>query len=102
MNGRGRVGRDYGSRNNPTIGDQANKRVTLYAIVENPSAQNQYAVIQTQDTHGGETFKLLIDCRSTHSFLSPRCLRKLKLDQFNDSGDGKWQGSFVKDRNKVP
>ena len=26
-----------------------------------------------------ETFELLIDCGSTHSFLSPRCLRKLKL-----------------------
>ena len=81
--GRGRGGRAYGARNNPTFGDEVNNRVTLYAAVDNPGAQNQYAVIQTEATHGGETFELLIDCGSTHSFLSPRCLRKLKLDQFN-------------------
>ena len=82
MNGSGR-GRAYGARNNPTVGEEANNRATLYAAVDNPGAQNQYAVIQTEATHGGETFELLIDCGSTHSFLSPRCLRKLKLDQLN-------------------
>ena len=55
----------------------------MYAIVDNLGAQNEYIVIQTQATHGGESFGLLVDSGSTLSFLSPRCLRKLKLDQFN-------------------
>ena len=52
MNGRGRGGRAYGARNNPTVGDQANDRATLYVVVDNPGAENQYVVIQTQATHG--------------------------------------------------
>ena len=36
MNGRGRGARAYGTRNNPTIGDQANERATLYATIDNP------------------------------------------------------------------
>ena len=83
MHERGRCGRVYGAINNPTIGDQANERETLYATVDNLGAQNQYTVIQTQATHGGESFELLVDCGSTHSFFNPRCLRKMKLDQFN-------------------
>ena len=70
MNGRGRGGRAYGARNNPTTGDQANDQATLYAAVDNPGAHNQYAFIQTQATHGGETLQLLIDCKSTSLLLS--------------------------------
>ena len=39
-------------------------------------------MIQTPATHQGVSFDLLIDCGSTHSFLSPKCLRKLRLDQY--------------------
>ena len=80
VNGRG--GRAYAAAAEPTVNDEANKRATLYAAIDNPGAQNQYAVIQTKAIHQGETFDLLIDCGSTHSFLSPKCLRKLKLNQY--------------------
>ena len=39
-------------------------------------------VIQVLATHEGKSFQLLIDCGSTHSYLSPRCLRKLRLNQY--------------------
>ena len=80
VQGRGLGGRNYAER--PTVGDEANERATLHAVIDNPGAQNQYAVIQTTAAHQGVLFELLIDCGSTHSFLSPKCLRKLKLNQF--------------------
>ena len=40
-------------------------------------------MIQTPANHQGVSFELLIDCGSTHSFLSPKCLRKLKLNQLS-------------------
>ena len=64
------------------MADEAGERAQLFAAIDNPGAPQQYAVIQTAATHQGEEFKILIDCGSTHSFLSPKCLRKLKLDQY--------------------
>ena len=54
----------------------------LHAAIDNRGAQNQYAVIQTPANYQGTVFELLIDCGSTHSFLSPKCLRKLGLNQY--------------------
>lgn len=77
-------GRGWGQRahvnaavRKPTVTDEVGERAQLFTAIDNPGAPQQYAV-----THQGEEFKLLIDCGSTHSYLSPRCLRKLKLDQY--------------------
>ena len=91
--GRGRVARIYGRPRGraaharatpaePTLADNANERAMLHAAIDNPGVQNQYAVIQTPANHQGEPFQRLIDCGSTHSFLSPKCLRRLKLNQY--------------------
>ena len=56
------------------MADEVGERAQIFAAIDNPGAPQQYAVIQTAATHQGEEFKLLIDCGSTHSFLSPRCL----------------------------
>ena len=98
VNGRG--GRAYAAATKPIVNDEANERATLYAAIDNPGAQNQYAVIQTKSIHQGETFDLLIDCGSTHSFLSPKCLKKIEAEpvpgESNDSGIGKWKRSALK------
>ena len=80
-NGNGRGGRAYASNARPTIADEANDHGRVHAAIDNLGACNQYAMIQTPANHQGVSFELLIDCGSTHSFLSPRCLKKLKLNQ---------------------
>ncbi|MCO5566674.1 hypothetical protein L7F22_020352 [Adiantum nelumboides] len=65
----------------PTLNDEEEERATLFTAIDNPGARQQYAVIQITANHQGEKFELLIDCGSTHSFLSPKCLRKLGLNQ---------------------
>ncbi|MCO5570694.1 hypothetical protein L7F22_024421 [Adiantum nelumboides] len=66
----------------PTLGDEADKRAVLHAAIDNPGARQQFSIIQAPGTHQGEKVEFLIDCGSTHSFLSPRCMRKLKLNQY--------------------
>ncbi|MCO5553037.1 hypothetical protein L7F22_006557 [Adiantum nelumboides] len=66
----------------PTLNDEEEERATLFVAIDNLRAREQYAVIQTTANHQGEKFKLLIDCGSTHSFLSSKCLRKLGLNQY--------------------
>ncbi|MCO5570999.1 hypothetical protein L7F22_024730 [Adiantum nelumboides] len=89
--GRGRAARIFGrdqGRNahahaafgNPTLGKR-HERATVYATIDNPVTQRQFAVIQTLATHQGKRFNFLIDCGRTHSFLSPKCLQKLQLNQ---------------------
>ncbi|MCO5599699.1 hypothetical protein L7F22_053804 [Adiantum nelumboides] len=86
--GRGRErGAERGARTfvavgEPTLNDDEEERATLFAAIDNPGARQQYAVIQTTANHQGEQFKLLIDCGNTHSFLSPKFLRKLGLNQY--------------------
>ncbi|MCO5611003.1 hypothetical protein L7F22_065251 [Adiantum nelumboides] len=92
--GRGRAARIFGRdqrRNahahaafrNPTLGE-GHERATIYAAIDNRRAQHQFTVIHTPATHQGKDFNFLIDCGSTHSFLSPKCLRKLQLNQQSD------------------
>ncbi|MCO5577039.1 hypothetical protein L7F22_030861 [Adiantum nelumboides] len=50
--------------------------------MDNPGARQQFAIIQALGTHQCKKVEFLIDCGSTHSFLSPRCMRKLKLNQY--------------------
>ncbi|MCO5552972.1 hypothetical protein L7F22_006492 [Adiantum nelumboides] len=66
----------------PTVGDEADERAVLHAVIDNPGACQQFAIIQAPDTHQGEKVESLIDFGSTHSFLSPRCMRKLRLNQY--------------------
>ena len=42
-------------------------------------------MLQTPAEYQGKTFTLLIDSGSTHSFLSPRCVRNLSLHEYPDS-----------------
>ncbi|MCO5582117.1 hypothetical protein L7F22_036007 [Adiantum nelumboides] len=84
--GRGRGGergaRAFAAVGEPTLNDEEEERATLFAAIDNPGARQQYAVIQTIANHQGEKFELLIDCDNTHSFLSPKCLKKLGLNQY--------------------
>ncbi|MCO5548937.1 hypothetical protein L7F22_002401 [Adiantum nelumboides] len=63
-------------------GDEADERAVLHAAIDNLSARQQFAIIQAPGTHQGEKVEFLIDCGSTHSFLSPKCMKKLKLNQY--------------------
>ena len=69
--GNGRGGRAYNA--GPTIADEANDHGRVHVAIDNLGARNQYAMIQTPANHQGVFFEILIDCGSTHSFLSPRC-----------------------------
>ena len=56
----------------------------VYAAVEHQGANQQFAVLQTPAEYEGTKFTLLIDSGSTHSFISPRCIRKLNLLEHPD------------------
>lgn len=58
----GRVNAIYAE---PTLrGYEEEQPATLFAEIDNP-------IIQAPATQGGDSFNLLIDCGSTHLFLSP-------------------------------
>lgn len=64
--------------------EAANKSVTkchIHAAVEHQGPNRQFSVIQVPATHEGKPFKLLINYGSLHSFISPKCMCKLVLDQ---------------------
>lgn len=69
----------------PTLENEAKERATLHVAIDNLGAQQQYTLIQVLAEHQGTKFQLLIDCGSTYSFLSPKCLRKLGLNQVKSS-----------------
>ena len=56
----------------------------VYAAVEHQGANQQFAVLQTPAEYEGTKFTLLIDSGSTHSFISPRCIRNLNLPEHPD------------------
>ena len=56
----------------------------VYAAVEHQGANQQFAVLQTLAEYEGTKFTLLIDSGSTHSFISPRCIRNLNLLEHPD------------------
>ncbi|MCO5606457.1 hypothetical protein L7F22_060645 [Adiantum nelumboides] len=80
--GRGAIARANAAIDQPTVRDETDERAVLHAAIDNPGAHQQFAIIQAPGTHQGEKVEFLIDCGSTHSFLSPRCMRKLKLNQY--------------------
>ncbi|MCO5575329.1 hypothetical protein L7F22_029129 [Adiantum nelumboides] len=80
--GRGAVARANAAIGQQTVGDEADERVVLHAAIDNPGARQQFAIIQAPGTHQGEKVEFLIDRGSTYSFLSPRCMRKLQLNQY--------------------
>ena len=51
----------------------------VYAAVEHQGVNQQFVVLQTPAEYEGTKFTLLIDFGSTHSFISPRCIRNLNL-----------------------
>ena len=53
----------------------------IHATVEHQGQNRQFSVIQVLTVHQGKSFKLLIDSGSSHSFISPKCMRKLVLDK---------------------
>ena len=57
----------------------------IHAAIEHQGANQQFSVLQTPAEYQGKTFTLLIDSGSTHSFLSPRCVRNLSLHEYPDS-----------------
>ena len=62
--------------------DQATKHAILHEEIKNLGVQNQYVVIQIPANYQGVSFYLLINFGNTHSILSPKCLEKLKLNQY--------------------
>ena len=57
----------------------------INAAIEHQGANQQFSVLQTPAEYEGKPFTLLIDSGSTHSFLSPRCIRTLNLHEYPDS-----------------
>ena len=50
----------------------------IHAAIEyQQGVNNQFSVLQTPAEYEGKQFNLLIDSGSTHSFISPRCIRTL-------------------------
>lgn len=49
--------------------------------LEHQGKNRQFSILQVPANYQGKAFSLLIDSGSTHSFISPRCLKKLILDQ---------------------
>jgi len=65
----------------PTLEMEEDEQATIHTAIEHQGPNQQFFVIQTPATYQGRSFQLLIDCGSMHSFLSPKCLRKLQLNQ---------------------
>jgi len=53
----------------------------IHAAVEHQGQNRHFSIIQVPAKHQAKSFKLLIDFGSLHSFISPKCMRKLVLDQ---------------------
>ena len=64
-----------------TLQDEENGRAQVYAAIKHQGNNRQFSVIQAPASYEGKNFKLLIDSGSTHSFLSPKCIRNLSLEQ---------------------
>ena len=53
----------------------------MCAAIKHQGNNCQLSIIQAPVSYEGKSFKLLIDSSSTHSFLSPKCIRNLSLEQ---------------------
>ncbi len=65
--------------------EEDNHQAHIHAAIEYQRANQQFSVLQTPGEYEGKPFTLLIDFGSTHSFLSPRCIRNLNLHEHPDS-----------------
>ena len=63
----------------PTMEDDM-ERAKVHATLNKKGPNLQFSVIQTPATYQGKAFKILIDCGSTHSFISQKCARRLGID----------------------
>ena len=63
--------------------DQADAHI--HVAIEHQGDNQQFSVLQTPAEYEGKPFTLLIDSGSTHSFLSPRCVRNLRLHERPDT-----------------
>ena len=64
-----------------TLQDKESDRAQVYAAIKHQGRNCQFSVIQAPMSYEGKNFKLLIDSGSTHSFLSPKCICNLSLEQ---------------------
>ena len=53
----------------------------MYAAIKHQGNNCQFSVIQAPASYKGKSFKLLIDFGSTHSFISPKCICNISLEQ---------------------
>ena len=78
--GRANVAAIFGG-DEANLQDEEDNRAKVYAATEHQGNNRQFSVIQAPASYKGKHFKLLIDSGSTHSFLSPKCIRNLVLEQ---------------------
>lgn len=64
-----------------TLDKEEEERTWVYATMAKPRLLQEYARTQVLAKKQGKRFILLVDNGSTHCFLSPKAMRKLKLDQ---------------------
>ena len=72
------------ARVNQIVGDtyeEDNPTAHVHAAIEHQGVNQQFSVLQTPAEYEGNQFTLLIDSGSTHSFISPKCLRQLNLPE---------------------
>ena len=51
----------------------------IHVAIEHQGVNNQFSVLQTPAKYEGKQFNLLIDSKSTHSLISPRCICTFQL-----------------------
>ena len=63
--------------------DMSNEETSahIYAASDHQGVNNQFFVLQTPAKYEGKPFHLLIDSKSIHSLISPKCIRTLNLPE---------------------
>ena len=72
-----RQGQVRGAANQVTLNDEFEEKAEIYAALDPSGRNQQYSVIETQVEYQGNSFSLLVDSGSTHSFISPTMVSKL-------------------------
>ena len=70
---------------NAIAGNEGEGVTRIHATIQHTGPNQQYAVLQNPVDYQGIEFNLLIDSGATHSFISPSCVSKLKLQSIRDS-----------------
>ena len=59
---------------------KAKEQAQIYATLD-PSGQNcQYTILEAQGDYEGKSLTFLIDSRSSHSFISPNTIKRLRVE----------------------